>query len=147
MKSFIEKTMISGTALLIISTGSAFASHSSVTESLRGSLTEKEQIRLVMEEDKSLSFTEAKELSKMLSENRNLALNTMQGHFREGLNDDEKRSLVLEEKKYLTNHEYRFNQVHHNDFESKDDYAHGEFRANLSEKERKALEREERYGK
>lgn len=121
---------------------------------VRDSMNFAEKVRLVMEEDRALSYWKAQAIVEQMDAVPEFESYGVKGSFRKNLDAEEKVLLTLEENKSLTPNrvpelttealktpplEEPFGLGYHKP------YVHGEFRTNLSDAEKEVLKREERY--
>ena len=117
-----------------------------LTHEIHERMSHAETVRLVMEEDRSVSNWEVENIVSRMDAVQKSAINGVKGNYRANLNIQEKILLAMEENKELTRNNIsliidssmRTPKSYHSV-----DYIYGEVRANLSDKEREALKCEE----
>lgn len=121
---------------------------------VRDTMSHIEKVRLVMKEDRSLNRWEAESRVARMDASRTSETYGVRGNYRANLDTGERVLLVLEEGRELTPNHIPFILTNRIQTPESQDlaglgyhtpYTFGEVRANLTDKEKGALEREERH--
>ena len=125
-----------------------------LTHGVRDTMSQTETVRLVMEEDRSVTRWEAENIVARMDAVQESETYGVRGNYRANLDTGEQLILVMEENRELTANNIPF--IITNSIKTPDSfhpaglgyhapYVYGEVRANLSDKEKEALDLEERY--